>query len=180
MRRSRGCIIAIPKVYSTYAIGESGSQLALFTTGVVQPLGRKQMSRGGMLTAVEEQEFDFSNDSSVEQVEGIWTIIAAELEETESDNGRGKRHVITFTGDAVPFPVTVRQFVEYESKVGKDNAWVKRSRGALKQLAKAALGEPKYSLSQLVGKQVRATTKDDGNGYATLAKFRPVTNGSLE
>lgn len=133
-----------------------------------------------LFSAQDEEQFDFSNDSTVEQKEGIWTVIAAEENETDNDNGKGTQHIITFTGDAVPFPVTVRQFVKYESKLGKDTAWVKRSRGVLKLLAKAAVGEPKYTLKALVGKQVRATTKDDGNGYATLTKFRPVSNGSAE
>lgn len=147
------------------------------------------MSRRGAATETEgqdliapsdEQEFDFSNDSTVEAKEGIWTIIAAEENQTDSDKGTGVQHIITFTGDAVPFPVTVKQFVQYDSKLGASTAWVKRSRGVLKMLAKAATGEPKYKLRNLVGKQVRATTKDDGNGYATLTKFRPVSVDAAE
>lgn len=125
------------------------------------------------------EEFDFSNDSTVDTIEGLWTITDAESEELESDNGVGTRHVLTFVSDALPFPITVRQFVNYESKTGKDTAWVKRSRGVLKNIAKAATGEPRYTLKSLIGRQVRATTKDDGNGFYTLGKFRSVEQQAI-
>jgi len=122
-----------------------------------------------------ETEFDFSQDTTVETIEGIWTIVDAVEEAMESDKGTGRRHVITFNGDALPFPITVRQIVAYEYRNGGgDTSWVKRSRGVLKNLAKAATGEPRYSLASLIGKQVRATTKDDGNGFYTLSRFRPA------
>lgn len=129
--------------------------------------------------AQQDAEFDFENDSTVEVVEGVWTITEAVSEDTDGDNGSGTRHVITFEGDALPFPITVRQFVSYTSKQGKDTAWVKRSRGILKGLAKAATGEPRYTLQGLIGKQVRGKTKDDGNGYITLSRFRAVEGATV-
>lgn len=121
-----------------------------------------------------QDEFDFSQDTTVETIEGVWTITEAEQEHVESEKGTGTRVVVTLQGEALPFPITVRQFTEYQYKNGGDNSWVKRSRGALKNLFKAATGEVKGSLEQLVGSQVRATTKDDGNGFYTLFKFRNV------
>lgn len=127
-----------------------------------------------------ETEFDFSGDSAVEVVEAIWTITEAEQETTESDNGTGTRHNLTFESDDFPYPITLRQFVEYTpSDASKNTDWVKRSRGVLKNIAKAAVGEPRYSLNSdadnyIVGRQVKATTRDGGDGFATLSKFRSV------
>jgi len=125
-------------------------------------------------------EFDFSNDSAVEVVEAVWTITEAEVEQTESDNGSGTRHNLTFESEDFPYPITLRQFVEYTpSDESKNTDWVKRSRGILKNIAKAALGEPRYSLNPdaanyIVGRTVKATTRDGGDGFATLSKFRSV------
>src|SRR6266550_6506 len=108
-----------------------------------------------------ESEFDFSGDSAVEVVEAVWTITEAEQEVTESDNGTGTRHNLTFESEAFPYPITLRQFVAYTpADESKNTDWVKRSRGILKNIAKAALGEPRYSLNPdasnyIVGKQVR-------------------------
>jgi hypothetical protein len=124
-----------------------------------------------------ESEFDFSDDSTVETIEADWDIISADVNHVESDRGRGVQHVITFqNADVLPFPITVRQFVSYEYKNGGDNAWVKRSRGVLKNIVKAATGETSGSLDALVGRTVRATTRDDGQGFYTLGKFRPSSN----
>lgn len=127
-----------------------------------------------------ETEFDFAQDSAVEVVEAVWTITEAEQEVTESDNGTGTRHNLTFESEDFPYPITLRQFVSYTpADESKDTSWVKRSRGILKNIAKAALGEPRYSLNPdadnyIVGKQVRATTRDGGDGFASLGKFRSV------
>ena len=127
-----------------------------------------------------ETEFDFSGDSAVEVVEAVWTITDAEQEETSSDNGTGVRHVLVFESEDFPFPITMRQFVAYTpADESKNTDWVKRSRGILKNIAKAAIGEPRYSLdadseNYIVGKQVKATTRDGGDGFATLSKFRAV------
>lgn len=133
-----------------------------------------------MIGAEEEQEFDFTNDSAVEVVEAIWQITDAESVETESDNGSGTQHVLTFESDDFPFPIKIRQFVEYTATdPDKDTSWVKRSRGVLKQIAKAATGEPKYSLNPeapnyIVGRKLSARTKDNGEGYPTLTRFKAV------
>ena len=127
-----------------------------------------------------ETEFDFSGDSAVEVVEAVWTITEAEVEATESENGSGTRHNLTFESEDFPYPITLRQFVSYTpADESKNTDWVKRSRGILKNIAKAALGEPRYSLNPdapnyIVGRQVRATTRDGGDGFATLSKFRSV------
>ena len=127
-----------------------------------------------MIDAKDETEFDFSNDSTVENKEAVWTIIDAASEETDGDKGSGTRYNITFESDDWPFPIILKQFVSYTSKVGKDTAWVKRSRGVLKNISKAATGNATGTLEALIGQRVRATTKDDGNGFATLSKFRPM------
>lgn len=131
-----------------------------------------------MIDAV--QEFDFSQDSAVEVVEAVWTITEAEVDQTESDNGTGTRHNLTFESDQWPYPITLRLFVEYTpTDSSKSTDWVKRNRGILKNIAKAALGEPRYSLNPdaenyIVGRTVRATTRDGGDGFATLSRFRSV------
>lgn len=121
-----------------------------------------------------DEELDFSNDSTVEVIEDTWTITEVEAEELESEKGKGTQHRITFQGEILPFPITVRQFVSYEYKNGGDNSWVKRSRGVLKNIFKAATGEVKGSLRSLVGRTLRATTRDDGQGFYTLGKYRAV------
>lgn len=139
------------------------------------------------------EEFDFSKDSAVDIFTGIWTVTEVESKETNSDKGEGVQHILTFENPEFPYPVTVRQFVQYTSKEGKDTSWVNRSRGQLKNIAKAAserkgdkLSEGKYSLTPgaenyIVGKRVLATTKDNGDGFATLSKFKPVkeSNGGF-
>ena len=128
-----------------------------------------------VLSPDSERDFDFSGDSAVEIVTSTWQITEAEEEETESDNGSGVRHIITFQSDDFPYPVILRQFVEYTpTERGKNTDWVKRSRGILKNVAKAALGRPGYRLSELVGKRVQATTRDGGDGFATLTRFKSL------
>lgn len=125
-----------------------------------------------------ETEFDFSQDSAVEVVEAVWTITEVEVETTESDNGTGVRHNLTFESEAFPYPITLRQFVSYTpADSSKNTDWVKRSRGILKNIAKAALGEPRYSTNPdadnyIGGRTVKATTRDGGDGFASLGKFR--------
>jgi hypothetical protein len=122
-------------------------------------------------------ELDLSGDSAVEAVTAIWTIESAESEEVESDNGTGSRIVIEFTSDDWPYPITMRFFTSYESATGKNTDWVKRQRGQLKNVVKAATGETTLSLNAdhpnyIVGKQVRATTRDGGDGFAILSRFK--------
>lgn len=127
------------------------------------------------------QDFDFSGDSAVEIKECEWTITEAEQEETDTDNGSGVRHNLTFESEDFPFPITLRQFVSYTpADSNKSTDWVSRSRGTLKNIAKAAVGEPRYSLvpgspNYIVGRRVRATTKDGGDGFPTLGKFKAVS-----
>lgn len=132
------------------------------------------------------EEFDFSGDSAVEVKEALWTITEVETKDTDSANGKGTQHILTFESDAFPYPVLVRQFVQYTpTDASKNVDWVKRSRGILKNIAKAAGLEGKYSLTPgasnyIVGRQVIATTRDGGDGFATLSKFKApkASNGS--
>lgn len=124
-------------------------------------------------------ELDLTGDSAVEAVTAHWTIESAESEEVDTDNGTGSRIVLEFTSDEWPYPITMRFFVSYESKNGKSTDWVKRQRGQLKNIAKAATGEPKLSLNAdspnyIVGKTVQATTRDGGDGFAVLSRFKAV------
>jgi len=128
------------------------------------------------------EELDLSGDSAVEVIEAVWQITEAEQEETESDNGTGTRVNLTFEAEdeAFPYPITMRFFTTYEpTDSSKNTDWVKRQRGQLKNVAKAAIGEPRLSLdpsspNYIVGKRVKATTKDGGDGFATLGKFKKV------
>ncbi len=76
--------------------------------------------------------------------------------------------------------ITMRFFTEYSPvDSSKNTDWVKRQRGQLKNVAKAAGVEPKgidnpESENYLLGKSVRATTKDGGDGFAVLSKFKKV------
>lgn len=132
------------------------------------------------IPASEETEFDFSGDSVVESKELTWQITKVEIKHTDGDNGKGVQHVFTFESDDFPFPIVIRQFVEYEpTDPDKNTDWVKRSRGVLKQISKAALGEPKYSLNPeaanyIVGRYVKATTKENQDGFPTLGRFKKV------
>lgn len=134
------------------------------------------------IDAQDEQEFDFSGDSTVEVITATWQITDVEVKETDSDNGSGTMHALTFESEDFPFPIVVRQFVEYHpTDESKNTDWVKRSRGVLKNIANAAIGEPKYSLNPeapnyIVGKYVKATTKDNGEGFPTLGRFKKVEN----
>lgn len=132
-----------------------------------------------MLSAADESEFDFSDGSTVEKVEGIWTIVDAGENDTDTVKGTGHRYEVTFTGPT-PFPITVRLFTSYKSKTGKDiSRWLNQQRGALKELGLAALQRKGYRPQELIGRQVRARTKDDGQGYATLTRFKPVLNEAI-
>ena len=126
-------------------------------------------------------ELDLSGDSAVEQVTAVWTIQEASHEETESDNGVGNRATIVFESDDWAYPITMRFFTSYTSKQGKDTEWVKRQRGQLKNILKTATGQTNLgsaldpnSQDYIVGKQVNATTRDGGDGFAVLSRFKKV------
>jgi hypothetical protein len=125
-----------------------------------------------------QDELDLSGDSAVESKEATWQITEVEVEETSSDNGEGKRVVLTFESEDWPYPITMRFFTEYTpTDESKSTDWVKRQRGQLKNVMKAATGEPKFSPDPdseyyPVGKHVKATTRDGGDGFAALSKFK--------
>lgn len=133
-------------------------------------------------TLTAQDELDLSNDSAVEIVEDIWQITEVETVDSESDNGTGKYVKLTFSRESEDFPneITMRFFTEYSPvDSSKNTDWVKRQRGQLKNVAKAAGVEPKgidnpESENYLLGKSVRATTKDGGDGFAVLGKFKKV------
>lgn len=133
-----------------------------------------------LIDAQSETEFDFGGDSEVESKELIWNITEFEVKTTESDSGQGVMHVITFENDEWPYPIRIRRFVSYSpTDESKNTDWVKRARGTLKKIAKAATGAASYSTDPnsakyLVGKQVKATTGEDGDGFATLKWFKKV------
>lgn len=137
-------------------------------------------NEGGVDTLSADDELDLSGDSAVEIVTAQWQITEAEIEDTESDNGSGKRVNLVFApqDDAFPFEITMRFFTEYTpADPNKNTDWVKRQRGQLKNVAKAATGEPKLVLNPdtegyIVGKVVTATTKDGGDGFPVLGKFK--------
>ena len=127
------------------------------------------------------EELDLSGDSAVEVKQAVWTIIEAELEETESDNGSGKRYNITLESDDFPFDITLRFFVEYApNDEEKDTTWVKRQRGMLTNLTKAATGGTNFNPKTIVGRKILATTRDSGDGFPTLSKFKKVPGASEE
>lgn len=132
-------------------------------------------------TLSSEDELDLSGDSAVEVVTAIWQVTEAEEVESDSDNGTGKYVKLTFESDDFPFPINMRFFTEYTpSDPNKNTDWVKRQRGQLKNIAKAATGEPKLNYKNsdaenyIVGKSVTATTKDGGDGFPVLGKFKAV------
>src|SRR6266404_9535208 len=125
-------------------------------------------------------ELDLTGDSAVEIFEDVWQITEVETIDSESDNGVGKYVALVFSRDSTDFPneITMRFFTEYSPvDSSKNTDWVKRQRGQLKNVAKAAGVEPKgidnpESENYLLGKSVRATTKDGGDGFAVLSKFK--------
>lgn len=128
-----------------------------------------------------QDENDLSGDSAVEIVTSVFTVQEIESEDSESDNGTGRKVTIVFESDDWYAPITMRFFTSYVSKLGKNTDWVKRSRGQLKNILKAATGQTNLSDAldsssehYLVGKQVQATTKDGGDGFATLSRFKKV------
>lgn len=131
-------------------------------------------------TLSSEDELDLSGDSAVEIVTAVFQITEAEIVESESDNGAGKYVKLTFESEDFPFPLNMRFFTEYTpSDPNKNMDWVKRQRGQLKNIAKAATGEPKLILNSeqegyIVGRSVTATTKDGGDGFPVLSKFKKV------
>lgn len=131
---------------------------------------------GETLTA--EDELDLSGDSAVEIVEAVWQVTEAEVIASESDNGSGSYVALTFESESFPFPIKGRYFTEYSpTDSSKNTDWVKRQRGQLKNIVKAATGETKLVLNPesegyIVGKTVKATTKDGGDGFPVLGKFK--------
>lgn len=128
-------------------------------------------------------ELDLSGDSAVEIVTSVFTITDATEEETSSDNGSGSRVNLVFESDDFPYPITERFFTSYEpTDASKKTDWVNRQRGQLKNVVKAATGEarlntknPDNAETYIVGKQVTATTRDNGSGFAGLSKFKKVS-----
>jgi len=137
-----------------------------------------------MLQGAEETDFDFAGSSAVEVVTAQFTITDAEQETTESANGTGTRHALTFESPDFPYPIIVRLFVSYTpSDSSKSTDWVNRQRGTLKNIAKAAVGGTAYALNPqspkyIVGRVVQATTRDGGDRFATLSKFKAVRDNS--
>src|ERR1043166_8420308 len=124
-----------------------------------------------------DAEDDLSSDSAVEIKTAVWTIQSIEAEQSESDNGVGRKITIELASDEWYAPITMRFFTSYTSSKGKSTDWVKKSRGQLKNLLKAASGETNVadalnedSPHYLVGKRVTATTRDGGDGFAPLSR----------
>src|SRR5258708_26570984 len=86
-------------------------------------------------------ENDLSGDSAVEVKTATFTIQSIEDEQSESDNGTGRKVTIEFDSPDWYAPITMRFFTSYTSKLGKNTDWVKRSRGQLKNILKAATGQ---------------------------------------
>lgn len=126
-------------------------------------------------------EDDLSGDSAVEIKTAVWTIQSVDAEESETANGTGRKVSIVFESDDWYAPITARFFTSYTSSQGKNTDWVKRSRGQLKNILKAATGQTNLAEAlnsdgehYLVGKKVTATTKDGGDGFAVLGRFKAV------
>lgn len=128
-----------------------------------------------------QAEDDLSGDSAVEVKTAVWTIQSIESEQSESDNGVGRKITIEFESDDWYAPITMRFFTSYTSSKGKSTDWVKKSRGQLKNIVKAATGQTNLaealssdSQHYAVGKKVTATTRDGGDGFAVLSRFKAV------
>jgi len=128
-----------------------------------------------------QDENDLSGNSAVEVVTADWVIQNIEDEQSETPNGSGRKITIEFESDDWYAPITMRFFTSYTSKLGKNTDWVKRSRGTLKNILKAATGQTNLSEAldsngqhYLVGRHVLATTKDGGDGFAVLSRFKKV------
>lgn len=126
-------------------------------------------------------EYDLSGDSAVEIVTGTWTVQSIEEETSDSPKGSGKYVAIEFANDDWYAPITMRFFTSYESKIGKDVEWVKKQRGQLKNVLKAFTGQTHLaealnsdSENYIVGKSATATTKDGGDGFAVLGRFKKL------
>lgn len=126
-------------------------------------------------------ENDLSGDSAVDRVTATWTVQSIDTIDTDTDKGTGRYVTIEFESDDWNYPVTLRFFTSFTSKIGKPTDWVKRQRGQLKNILVAATGQANLtdaldseSTHYLVGKKVVATTKDNGEGFATLSRFRRV------
>jgi hypothetical protein len=129
-----------------------------------------------------EDELDLSGDSAVEIITTQWQITEAEEVPSESDKGTGTYAALVFESQEAQFPITMRFFTEYSpSDPTKNTDWVKRQRGQLKNIVKAAGGDVTRvrdsltnpnSPNYIVGKFVTATTKDGGDGFAVLGKFK--------
>lgn len=128
-----------------------------------------------------EAEDDLSGDSAVEIKTAVWTIQSIEADQSESDNGVGRKITVELASDEWYAPITMRFFTSYTSSKGKSTDWVKKSRGQLKNLLKAATGQTNVAdaldadgSNYAVGKKVTATTRDSGDGFATLGRFKKV------
>ena len=118
----------------------------------------------GMGTATEE-EFDFSGDG-LPGGEKVFTITNLEVEVKE---GKGVQHVVTFENADVGFPIPIGYWVEHTNPKA-----ARAGRGQLKRIATAALGQPKYTASQIIGAKVIAQAKEDDQGFARISGFKPV------
>jgi hypothetical protein len=134
-----------------------------------------------------QDEVDLSNDSPVDIVTATFTITETELVESDTENGTGTYESISVESDEYPLPITLRFFTDYtpvrdtdkkgnEWKRDKNGRilWVAKQRGNLKVLSQAVLGTPVWNRDEAVGKQFIATTRDSGDGYPTLNRFKAV------
>jgi hypothetical protein len=144
--------------------------------GVQNPKGGYGMTeQETQAESLNEDTFDFSNDSSVEEVTTTWTITDVQRAKTNSPNGKGTQLVLEFTSDDFPFPITLRRFLDYTpTDASKDTSWVNRQRGELKRIVSKALGSAAGRFEDLQGATVIATSAEDSEGKATLRRFKQV------
>lgn len=106
------------------------------------------------------EEDDFSNDGIVAKDVTV-QVISTAREEKEN----GTMYVIEFSSEELPFPIKVRAWSKHNNEVAQ-----RIGRGTLKQIYKAALGEPKGSLEQLDQLFVKARLGEK-DGFPNLTRF---------
>lgn len=113
-----------------------------------------------------EEEFDLS-DAGVPTIKGaVTTITGAESQEKQN----GTQHSLTFEVEGLSFPITKGYWIRHTNPKAQN-----AGRGQLKRIAKSATGATTYTLGALVGQRLKADVGEDGNGFAEISNFQPLS-----
>ena len=111
-----------------------------------------------------EDELDLENESTITPQRANFEVTDVEI--LEKENGKLAR--VEFSNlDVLPYPISETFWLRHTNEKAQ-----KIGRGGLKRLFKAAFGEPKGTVANLMGLTISGWVKEDANGYTRLSSFQ--------